>query len=152
MNAYFLNHVETKLFFNLKEIWEKKIPFYYLAILIMGCQGHNSTHLSHSHHSNINLDGNLLYNELDQTLWTYFKAVYLVEQDFSDDIKLTVSYHTWNTQEISDLSALFLCFTYLFYINTKYCTVVTAEKPPQLFCYLLTDFCRSDRLQLQDMA
>jgi len=37
---------------------------------------------------------NLLYDELHVTLCTYLKAVYLVGQDFSHDVKLTASYHT----------------------------------------------------------
>jgi len=39
VNAYFLNYVETKLFFNLKEVWgekKKKIQFYYSSDLNYG--------------------------------------------------------------------------------------------------------------------
>lgn len=60
----------------------------------MGCHCHNSTYLFFSPTQILTLIVNLLYDVPDLTLRKYFKAVYLVGQDFSDDVKLTVSYHT----------------------------------------------------------
>lgn len=60
------------------------------------------------------------------------------------------------TPRISDLSVPFLYFTYLFYINTKYYTMMTAKKHLNSFATTCLQtgrpFCRSERLQLQDMA